>query len=1611
MPTTPDSSTSITLTDKQKLSFLLEATGDLDTAQTLQKTLPPALLKASADTLAALEKTSRDLYVTQTQVETGLSRLQSLKHFCIEQLNCALTARWPAVFDVEKDHLELPGSYCGCEAVTPPEGGEKVIPPATPTLLEAAMQNFTEVEAQADYFPEGSFVRIASKPGGVPGLTPTAFAALCRELDLGRLYQEHFQQVFGVREVNGSRVATGPMVRNISVMKKQMLQLDLHMALMKEHVSLEGFLTVQRLIDAAGVASVPALHYQGKPLIMQGIELLDSCIWGVVVFSERSVELDPDQWCLVYLPGEPDQPLSEFASFTAFIAYLEFKLGVGSYKSYFAHCIGEVDKVDFFKTFTDSGSLGHVKQLEMTDPLFDFMLKSHVGKLQLDARALAVPTADVDEEARKKRLIQYLEIGLTIANVAGFVVPVLGQLMMGVAIGQMLAEVYEGIEDWSRGDRQEAFSHLLSVAENIVLMAAVGAGIKGVKSLVIKTVRQHPDFFQPFTTILDRQGQARLWKPDLRGYAQPLTTTAMPDAQGFYRIGGKVFVRLDQYFYEVALEPASNTLRVQHPVRPGAYAPVLEHNNHGGWRHAFEHAENWSSGYLLNRIDPGLTAFDDSRLEMIRQLTDTHFGELQRLFENNLPLPVRLRDGLEQLRLERQLRNFIAAMEAGEAFDARYTEEQMHALPRLANWPIDRYIKVVDEHGRITATFPPDVIDDDTVSVIVSHAQLEKGELLQTVINGLYPQEVETLVGENVAPADAGAQLAKVIGAVVKADRRSTFDHLYRRYDRAVAGELLKIRNAYPDLPGRYARELLKRTPSVERMHLRSTGRVPMGLAQRVRQASSDVRVDRALAGFYLADIASADTRKLAIRLLPRLSGWDSEFYLEVRAKKLNGDLLETLGEKPLVMSSSCTLVRLDNGYEVFGSDRKSLGHVASGPESLYHAILKGLSLRQRKAIGFAEPKADDGWRLRLKLLDSALDEREGCARILADEPLQPAIPEPVCTLADSLVEPVTHSRRLLRKVKWIYPSFSDVQAREFLDQLGSDHLTRAIRVRQLQEDLSRLRVVLDTWSEDEVAMSALEGLLYDVRDCRAIVADEIEDCFRRRVFQSDEFGHRVYGLNLDGMRFGKLPILPVGLTFDHVRYLSLQNMQLDNDVAYFLKAFKQVETLALDSNQLTFLPEIISHMPNLKHLSMANNRIQLTEHSLVKLSRLRTLRSLDLSGNRLGATVDVGKLFDLNHLFLRNTRATELPKGLQYLLNLKRVDLRDNDIRDLPDWLFGTPRRFSETINLRNNPISDVSKLHLDSYRKTVGIGMGYLENDIARLDENLARSIWLTETGGSVGSRRLHTWTAIKDDPMAEGLFQLLAELGNTAESAHVREDMMRRVWTVLEATQADAELRRQIFDLAANPINCTDNAALNFSHLEVAVQVHRVTRVSTGRQPSAKSLIKLARGLFRLDQLDRIATEHTQAHASPDPLEVALAYRSGLAEALELPGQPSHMLYASIAEVTGADLLEAIDRVQTAELSPDWLKFLVRQPFWSEYVKSSFAQQFDDARAPHDEEALALFERAEELSSADYLSEMNQCATRLEQTEGALLERLTEQVMKLIEGNTCLLPEGES
>ena len=165
------------LSQTEILAALLEATGDLDKAQVLQKGMPDWLLKGGSPVLAALDTDIQALLIYQQKCELLMHTLQSLDGFCASQLSAALTKKWTVAFDVDNDVLVLPGVDCDCEATsTEVEGIEKVLM-ARHSLLQAAMQNFTADESAPGGFPAGSTLEVASAPLGVTALTPQAFAS------------------------------------------------------------------------------------------------------------------------------------------------------------------------------------------------------------------------------------------------------------------------------------------------------------------------------------------------------------------------------------------------------------------------------------------------------------------------------------------------------------------------------------------------------------------------------------------------------------------------------------------------------------------------------------------------------------------------------------------------------------------------------------------------------------------------------------------------------------------------------------------------------------------------------------------------------------------------------------------------------------------------------------------------------------------------------------------------------------------------------------------------------------------------------------------------------------------------------------------------------------------------------------------------------------------------------------------------------------------------------------------------------------------------------------------------------------------------------------------
>lgn len=1572
---------------------LLEMTGDLEKSEVLQHHLPGWLMNASVESIEQLNEAATHVLSLNTIVQHHLKDLKSVEAFCRDHLQTALAAQFFDRPDVDNDLFWLPQT----ERFAVGAPLHRDLPVRTywvsHTLLEAAMQNFTATEEQVD--DDDGMPKQARIDSATSTLQPTAFARCCRALDLGKRYQEHVQQVFDIGPALSDHDYSAVNLA-IKQLRDATFKVDMHIAFLKRHIS-KAALDMLQLFQAKGATTNNGdIMYGDQPVIIQGLEAHSTCLWSVVVFSTHSVEAFPDEKCIVYLPGNAERCLYEYASFSEFQAYVEEQLKEPPYAKMFTRYVDEASRLEFFTAFTDNAGLGLIKQRPIKTDLMNFFVQSLIGKLQLDSRILAVPTEDVDAEARRKRLDGYREAGLTLANIGALFIPVLGQLMMGVAIGQLLGEVYDGIEDWRAGDKHEALSHLTNVVANVAMMAVFAAG-----SQVLKVRAQRSssaDFFDSFEAV-ENAGQRRLWRRSLKAYRQSVDVGVKADADGIYRDGAQTYLKLNDDVMAVDLDESSDTWRIKHPNSPNAYTPQVVLNGEGGWRYTAERPSEWNSdGYALTRLAPDLASVGGHRLTAVQEITQSPLSRLQQWGRQDLPVSPRFRDLAERFKLEQRIRDCIWHLENEGQPTADDQALLLHALPTLPQWPQHRFFEVFDDQGKCIDTYPQGLtVTAEHSAIRLSEHSLRYEGAMKIALEAITPQEREQLLSGTPDTGTPSQRLAARLASWMSNEPGLLFDRLYHAYDQPLSGEQKLLRERFAHLPVRAAQHIIERASSLERQRLVTDRRIPMRLAQVAREAMEQVLTDRACAELFLPRRGLFHRELKVLQLLRRLPGWPDNFALELRDNNIQGTLLERIGPQDAAVRR--IVVKLDDLHEAYDVMGKSLGPFTTGPQSLYDACLHALPSEQMEALRLFESDRPHGFKLRYKLYEQAVNDRVAVARVLEGKTLEYTEPAVFCEQGYPPVEVArpAHAPALVRKTRWLFPLFTDVQINQFLDEQGDDHLRRAESIKALEQQLQVLRTGLKAWRRGSTGSTA------ELLASRRQVADLIENAWRRLAFVRGEGSDSVPGLSLDGMRVGELPTLPAHVSFEHLQHLSLNDMALDNRVAYFLKSFTHVESLDLGRNNISRLPEVLSHMAGLKRLMLPSNGLSLTGYTLQKLAAMRKLVTLDLSGNALGVTPDVGQMLDLVNLKLCATHLSELPVGLRRLPNLDFIDLRENAITELPDWLFETPRSFAEKINLRLNPLSAESISSLTTYRGRTGVGMGFLEDDIAAMNEFSARQLWLPASR----PHKQAIWNDLNDDPRSESLFKLLAELGHTADTEYVREDQARRVWEVLDATYGNAELRDQVFNLAANPINCIDGAATNFSHLEVAVRVHNTTEASE-QGASASALLREGRSLFRLDQLEQLAQEYSLANPSADPAEVSLAYRTGLVDALDLPGQPTHMRYANLSGVMRSDLDLAAVRVQTAEMSPAFMDYMVARKFWRTYLHRSYPLRFSDMNVPFQSEQTTIMERLHLMTDAEVQRQFSEISERRQAKEAELLKELTHDEFKSLELGCALVRE---
>jgi hypothetical protein len=201
---------------------------------------------------------------------------------------------------------------------------------------------------------------------------------------------------------------------------------------------------------------------------------------------------------------------------------------------------------------------------------------------------------------------------------------------------------------------------------------------------------------------------------------------------------------------------------------------------------------------------------------------------------------------------------------------------------------------------------------------------------------------------------------------------------------------------------------------------------------------------------------------------------------------------------------------------------------------------------------------------------------------------------------------------------------------------------------------------------------------------------------------------------------------------------------------------------------------------------------------------------------------------------------------------------------------------------------------------------------------------------------------------------------------------------------------------------------------------VQVHKAL-ARVGDKGAGAELLKLAKGLFRLDQVETFALkdikERIEAIARSnatvkekgqqlilmDQIEVRLSYRVNLREKLDLPGQPTQADYTGSQYVPAAKLEAAEQHVNSLKDSKAEIDSIARRDFWGEYLKEKYRSRFDLAYAPIEQRLEKLDIDRESLTSDAYNTQSRALADEAGEAERKLTDLLTPQeILDLEDGD---------
>lgn len=524
--------------------------------------------------------------------------------------------------------------------------------------------------------------------------------------------------------------------------------------------------------------------------------------------------------------------------------------------------------------------------------------------------------------------------------------------------------------------------------------------------------------------------------------------------------------------------------------------------------------------------------------------------------------------------------------------------------------------------------------------------------------------------------------------------------------------------------------------------------------------------------------------------------------------------------------------------------------------------------------------------------------------------------------------------------------------------QAAATAITDAIRLRSPGLELTGLTALPDCMHH----MPSLHSLM--LRHCRMNQLPELPPTLA--AFEADE------------LQLTSLPRLPAGL-------------------------FK----LVLRDSHLTALPKLPA---GLKHVDVRNNRLTTLVPPGSALPAI--LKHLDVSNNALETlpTLPSG----LDQLFVQHNRLTHLPAlppQLGWLFashnalidmppvpaSLRMLHLDHNALEDLPDSIADI--MMSYTIDVEHNPLPPTVLARIDTLLRlrtgqplTMRLNLPADDRERRRPHVLLATGEmqrgtplaaaalrWYARAriGRAEFQNRQARWQAIDGehalragpternaaDP--EGTLQdFLGRLARTEEYRQpaTRDAFTRRVTALLDAMVDDPDLLAKATAIATEAISdCVDRIATSLDQIDVARMTCAVRRGTTTRA----ELIDTATRLFKVAALDRHAVDWMHAHLAneSDEVEVQLAFRTALADRLQLPLQTRATRYAGGVRLTDDALDAACKAVRTAAEDPARMsEFVADWAPWAAHLEAGDGEWLRPTREDLDVAKAGLQQRLE-------------------------------------------------